>query len=452
MADVRECDVAVVGAGLAGLVAARALVAAGASAVVVEARERVGGRLLNADLGDGQVVELGGQWVGPTQDRVLALARELGVGTHPTHTAGANLLADDGEPRRYTGAIPRVGPAIVADFAQLQLRLERLARRVDAEAPWRTPDAHRLDAGSLESWLRGAALTRRAPRLVGLAARTIWGAEPRDLSLLHALFYVRSAGGFSPLVETEGGAQQDRVEGGSQVLALRLAGALGDERVRLGAPVRRIAHDPGGVTVHAGDGELRARRAIVAVPPNLAGRIAYDPPLPALRDELTQRATQGALRKCMAVYDEPFWREDGLSGEALSASGPATLTFDNSPPSGRPGVLLGFVGGPEERTLGRLRPEERRGAVLAGLARLFGPRALEPRAFLEHSWSEEEWSRGGPTCYMPPGAWTACGPALRAPLGPLHWAGTETATRWCGFMDGAVRSGERAAAEALAAL
>jgi monoamine oxidase len=199
-------------------------------------------------------------------------------------------------------------------------------------------------------------------------------------------------------------------------------------------------------------GDVRARRVVLAMPPVLTARIAYSPALPGFRDQLTQRMIQGAVWKVMAVYPEPFWRAEGLSGQALSDTGPVALTFDNSPPDGSPGVLLGFLEAEEARQAGLLDPAERRRRVLDAFGRLFGPRARTPERYIERSWAEEEWTRGCYGCYLPTGGWTGFGKALRAPVGPLHWAGAETATVWSGYMDGAVRSGERAAAEALAAL
>ncbi len=476
MAESVETDVAIVGAGLAGLVAARRIAAAGLRPFVVEARDRVGGRMLNEEIGDGKVVEVGGQWIGPTQERLAALAAELGVGTFPTYDRGRHLIEIAGRRTSYTGALTdaRVGlvrdlaraisPVGLADLEQARARLDRMAREVPLEEPWMAPRAAEWDSQTFATWVRRNTRTEAARNLFELATEAVWAAEPGDVSLLHVLFYTRSGSGFNSLVGTGGGAQQDRFHGGSQRLALLMAEQLGAERIRLGAPVRMIEHGENGVTIHAFDfghpegyksqGELvvRARRAVVAIPPTLAGRIAYDPPLPARRDQLTQRMPQGTVIKTMAIYECPFWREEGLSGQATSDANPARVVFDNSPPDGSPGVLLGFLEGRLARQWGARPAAERRAAILAGHARLFGARAARPERFVERVWAEEEWTRGCYGCLMTTGGWTEYGRALRAPIGPLHWAGAETATVWNGYMDGAVQSGERAAAEALAAL
>jgi monoamine oxidase len=218
-------------------------------------------------------------------------------------------------------------------------------------------------------------------------------------------------------------------------------------RVVLEAPVRRISQDRSGITVQSDAGSWRARRAIVAIPPALASRIEYDPPLPALRDGLTQRIPQGSVIKYEAVYPTPFWRAAGLNGISYSDQPPVHFTFDNSPPTGTPGVLLGFVAGEDARRLGNAPPAARRRAVLGSFARLFGARAAHPRVLIEKNWSTEEWTRGCYAGYMPPGVWSDFGGALREPVGRLHWAGTETSEVFVGYMDGAVRSGERAASE-----
>jgi monoamine oxidase len=448
----REVDLVVVGAGLAGLTAASEAVAAGASVLVLEARDRVGGRVLNEDIGGGHVVEVGGEWIGPTQDRLAAVARELGVDTFPTWSHGENVIEYAGGLRRYAGTIPRINPLVLLEVERAQRRLNRLARTVPLEAPWEAPRAAKLDGQTAATWMRRNLVSKPARMLLELGIEAVWGAQPEDISLLHILFYIHSAGSLERLFDTEGGAQQDRFVGGSQLVPIRMAERLGGERLSLESPVRTIRQADDGVTVEADGAAVRARRAVVAVAPALAGRIAYDPPLPGFRDQLTQRMPLGTVAKCMAIYDEPFWRPEGLSGQGASDSGPVTLTFDNSPPGGSPGVLLGFLEGRRARELGRLPAAERRTAVVDCFARLFGPRAGRPDAYVERLWAEEEWTRGCYGCHMPTGAWTGYGPALREPIGRLHWAGAEYATVWNGYMDGAVRSGEKAAKEALARL
>jgi monoamine oxidase len=445
----RETDVVVVGAGLAGLAAARKLRAEGIDCLVLEARDRVGGRTLNHSIGDGKIVEVGGQWVGPTQTRVLELMRELGLESFPTYQRGEHVIEYQGELDRYTGTIPKLSKRLLADFGQAQWKLDRMARKVPADAPWTAAKAKEWDSQTLWSWMRRNVFTQGARDALALGVEAVWAAQPEDLSLLHVLFYISSAGGLDALWDTEGGAQDARVVGGSQLISIRMAEELG-ERVVLEAPVRRIAHEPDRVTVQADGFEVEARRVIVAMPPTLTCRIAYDPPMPAMRDQLTQRIPQGAVIKCMAVYDRPFWRERGLTGQATSTDGPVKLTFDNSPPDGTPGVLLGFLEGNQARELGAWSPDRRRAAVLECFVRLFGREAESPVDYVDKSWADEEWTRGCYGCYMPTGAWTVYGPHLRAPIGPIHWAGAETATVWSGYMDGAVRSGD-SAAEAVAA-
>jgi monoamine oxidase len=446
-----EADVAVVGAGLAGLTAARELDRAGRSVVVLEARDRVGGRTLNQPIGEGQIVEMGGQWTGPTQDRVQALAAELGVETFPTYNDGDTLAFIAGKRYRYSGELPRMNPLALGDFVQSVLRFDRLAKRVPVERPWAAPHAERLDGTTLDSWLRHVCKTKRARAILGAYLGGLLSEETPSHSLLHALFYVHSATDFETISAIEGGAQQDRFVGGSQLISIRLAESL-REPVRLDSPVHGITQNGEGVTVISDQIRVNAARAIVSVPPALAARIAYEPGLPPAREQLLQRLAQGTIIKAGAIYDEPFWRAEGLKGFAFDTEGTVLAAFDNSPPDGSPGALVCYIKGDASRRLRTLRPGERRAEILSGLERFFGPRASNPEAYHELDWSAEPWTRGCFSAHFGPGVWTRYGPALREPCARIHWAGAETAAVWNGYMEGAVRSGERAAAEVLEAL
>jgi monoamine oxidase len=457
----RRADVIVVGAGLSGLTAARHVVAAGRSALVLEARDRVGGRTLNHALGHGKVVEVGGQWVGPTQDHVAALARQLAIGTFKTYNKGNYLFYENGKLTPYspTGPFGAIPPDITADLqlAKVLAQLDSMAKTVPLEAPWTAARADEWDAQTFETWKLANTLGSGASNLLDLGIESVFACEPRDISLLWVLFYIHSAGNerqvgtFERLINTAGGAQDSRFIGGSQQISIRAARALG-RRVLLSQPVRRITQGRSGVSVHTDALTVQGRAVIVTGPPSLTAQIRYEPVLPAARAQLLQRFPQGTSIKIEAVYPRPFWRDHGLAGQVTSDSGPIRLTFDNSPPDGSPGVLLGFVEGRAARRFSTLSAAQRRSEALACFVRYFGSQAAHPTGYIEMNWAEEPWTRGCYGGFTAPGVLTDYGQAIRAPIGRIHWAGAETSDYWNGYMDGAVRSGERAAAEALAGM
>jgi monoamine oxidase len=412
--------------------------------VVLEARDRVGGKMHTVDL-DGCAVDLGAHWVGPTQRRLLALAHELGVEVEKQYLDGRHAITLGDERHTYTGNLPLVKPLGSAESGLAIARVELRRLFVNAEEPWRSRGSARLDSYTLAHWMRGLR-SRTARGTFTLTARTVFGAEPSELSFLYFLWYAASAGGFMALTDFEGGAQDSHFRGGSQQICEAIAGELGDA-VMLESPAAEIRHDDKGVSIKVGRRRIRAARAIVAVSPAVAGRIEFEPALPVAREALGQRMPMGAYMKGIGVYDHAWWRDQGLSGLAFADTGPVQMTVDVSPPGGTPGVLAGFVTGAPARQVAGLVGEERRRAVLDAMARMLGPEAASPRAYRDFNWLEERWSRGGPVGIMGPGTLTGLGRVLREPVGRVHWAGTDTATEWNGYMDGAIQAGERAAAE-----
>lgn len=456
-ARVRRYDVVVVGAGLSGLAAARTLRARGKSVLVVEARDRVGGRTLNHSVGGGKVVEVGGQWVGPTQDHLLALAKELGIKTFPTYNTGKNVYLAEGLRLPYTGAVPP-SPTALPDVARAFVDLDSLAKTIPREAPWKAPRATEFDGQTFETY-KGAHTTTPAGRfLLDLAIESVWAAEPRDVSLLHVLFYIACAGNektpgtLERLVGVVDGAQERRFVGGSQRISLEMARRLGKDRIALGHPVRRIEQHRGFARVIADGLTVEGRQVVVTAPPALTALIDYSPPLPVARAQLTQRFPQGSAIKVQAVYDRPFWRDKGLTGQITTDGAPVRITFDNSPPDGKPGVMLGFIEGQAARVYGAKSAAARKAAVLRQFQDFFGAPGGSPKQYFEMNWGAEQWTRGCYVGYTPPGVLLDYGEAIRRPVGRIHWAGAEMATLWNGYMDGAVRSGQAVAAEVLAAL
>ena len=443
-----NADVVVVGAGFAGLSAARDLVRLGHDVVVLEGRDRVGGRSSTTTIA-GTPVDLGGTFVGPTQDAVIALAKELGCESVRTYSRGKNLIRWRGKVRAYRSTIPKLSLIELFDVSRIQWRFDRVSRRVPVQEPWTSPIADILDSKTLEQWLRYVHAGASTRNLMAIVARVTWGCEPEDVSMLHAVRYVKAAGGLGRMLDVEGGAQQDRFPDGTQQIALRMAEDLG-ERVVLNAVVRSIErHVDGTLAVGSDRGDVAAKAVIVAVPPAHRAGITFDPALPPEYEKLTEHWPQGNLSKAYAAYDTPFWREDGCSGEALSDEGPVFITFDVSPSDSGPGILLGFT---DARTFDPLPVEQRRERALEGFATLFGDAARHPIDYLDHCWGAEEFAPGGPTAAVPPGSWTMYGPWLHKPVDGIFWAGTETADQWTGFLDGAVRSGKRAADEVHRAL
>jgi monoamine oxidase len=445
-----DVDFVVVGAGLAGLRAASDLAAGGASVAVFEARERVGGRTLTVHhpvAGGGRLaLDLGAQWVGPAQTEALGLAAELGLTVIPTPMDGDITWFYEGELHRGGDELPPASPAVLEDLVRYKQSLWSMARTLPDGAPYRAAEAPAWDTASLADWLGRTLRTRAGAELAETLLVADLAVSPREVSLLGLLADLRSTGGRENLES----AEAMRLAEGTQQLSIGLARPL-RERIHLGEPVREITQEAGHVTVAPAGRRVSARAVAVCLPPVLAAELRYDPELPTPSARLLASLPMASSVKVHAVYDTPFWRDDGRSGTAVSAGHPVSITYDNSPPGGGPGVLTGLVVADQARRLHRLDEPAREREILASLGALFGDRAAGPAGLVVQDWAGEPWSRGCYAAYFGPGVWTGPGRAARRPCGRIHFACTDTAREWTGYMEGALREGRRVAAEMLAA-
>jgi putrescine oxidase len=444
-----ETEIAVVGAGIAGLSAASTLAGVEVDVVVLEARDRVGGRVWNVEIG-GEANELGGQWVAPYQSALHALLEELEIELFPSFREGEHVYIDpSGRPHRYQGHDAPLGATSERAYAEADGKLDALAKELDPEAPWAHPDADELDAITYEAWLRREVADEMARDLLRSWLAGGFLAKPaHTFSLLQGLWMISGAGGTYELFEPDQ-CLAYRVVGGSQLIPIRLAERLG-ERVVLGAPAREIRWSDGGVEVDAGSVTVRARAVIVAVPPNLVSAIRFRPALPAWRLRMEQALSQGSIIKVLAVYERPFWREEGLSGQGFAPYELVRELYDNSPPSGTVGVVTTFLAGENAEQAERMSADARREAVLEGIAKYIGAHGRKPVDFIETVWSAQEWTRGAYGTSYGPGGLTRFAADLRRSIGPIHWACTDIAGLGHIHMEGATRSGQQAAKACLA--
>jgi monoamine oxidase len=447
MADVDYC---VVGAGFAGLTAALRLKQAGRSVALLEARSRVGGRTYTEVLSDGSWIDRGGAWIGPGQDRIYALMSEFEVPAYKQYIAGESMMIVDGKQHRYAGAIPwTMSPWATMNLGVGLIKVRQMCRSIPLQAPWQARKAADWDQISLAAWLDKNLLSQQARSMLDMALAGPSTSAASEVSLLWVLYQMASGGGPDFVVSSKDGAQDSRPVGGMGAIYRPMAAELGDA-LQLSQPVRNIAQDADGVTVHSDDLTVRARRVIVAIPLAIASQIGYEPMLPIDRFLLHQRMPSGAIVKTSVIYHEPFWRADGLSGQTALPGSVATLTIDACTETGTPGVMCVITEGPAARRMGQLAEADRKAAVVRELVDRFGDKARSPIGYHEQDWSVERYSGGGMISHAPTGVLTEFGGALREPCRRIHWAGTESSAVMCGWVDGAIRSGERAAKEVLA--
>ncbi|XP_016091519.1 probable flavin-containing monoamine oxidase A [Sinocyclocheilus grahami] len=456
-----QFDVVVVGAGLSGLSAARRLQKRNPqlSVMVLEARDRVGGRTVSKDLPAANGVDqwdMGGQWVSSSQTHVMELIRELGLEVFPQYTEGKKVHHVGGphaKIKMYTTSMPSYSPLTLLDFTQILRRIDHLTQTISVEDPMSCPNAELFDGMTLHTFMEKHIWTTQVKEELALCSRIVFGLEPSQVSFLFFLMYSAAAGGTLRLLETTPGSGQEfRVKGGTQQLSEKLVEQIGKEGVRLGAAVTTICQNSENIKVTTSAGTITCKAVIVACPSHLAAQIRYEPALPAERQRLTQCLPVGHMTKFIITYPTAFWKEKGFSGEIVarpSEDCPLSVTFDATSPRGNP-ALVGFITGVQARDWCDRKMEERRDGVISSLVKYLGPEASTYIHYEEKDWAKEEWSGGCPVNVMTPGMLTYYHPSLRKPFGRIHWAGTETATQWCGYIDGAIQAGQRTAMEVLA--
>ena len=471
-----ERDVVIIGAGATGLTAATRLKAAGLSVAVIEARDRVGGRLLTDHI-DGQLYEVGGQWVSPDQTALIQTLADLGLDTYERYREGESVyVGADGEAKRFTGDIFPGSPHTEAEIERLIGILDQLVAETDPAAPWEHPRAAEFDRISFELWLEQQSDDDEARKNIALFIAGAMLTKPaHSFSLLQALLMAASAGSFSHLVDADF-ILDKRVLGGLQQVPLKLAETLGDD-VLLGRAVTTLEWSDAGVRVHATDAApasstdpsspdpeagadpanpadvlvVDARFAVVAVPPNLYTRIRYEPALPRLRQQQFQHQSLGLVIKVHATYATPFWRDAGLSGTAFSPYQLVHEAYDNSNAGETQGTLVGFVSDEKADAVLELAPEERKRLILESLAAYYGPQALEPTVYYESDWASEEWTGGAYATSFDLGGLTRYGAMQLEPIGPIRFGSSDLAAEGYQHVDGAIRVGWRLADEIVAA-
>lgn len=444
-------DCIIIGAGYAGLSAAKHLKDAGRNVLLLEARNRVGGRVITQTYDDGLYLDMGGSFLGRDQPRMYQFVKEFGVETFNLHTSGRVVFHYRGRHASYKGLIPPLSILALLDAQYFIKRFQKLADTVNMNEPWKTANAIELDNITLREWLQRHCWTKSARDSLTVAAELIWGARTSEFSVLHALYYCKAGVNLTTLCTNKDGAQDQLIRGGAQTIANKIHEQLGDV-VHLGEPVEKVDQSKGTdgtVTVSTSKASYTSRHVIFATPPQQVLRVTFDPPLPHQRRTLLQHTTPGSYWKFFACYDKPFWRDSGFSGEVTCPDGLVSLAFDISPVNATHGVIMAFVVGHNARTLSIRNREERKEAVLSTFVEFFGNNAKTPFRFVEHTMMDEDYIGGCPVSNPAPGMWTTLGEWLRKPFGRVHWAGTETSNVWNGYMEGAVNSGQCAAQEIL---
>ncbi len=445
-------DCVIIGAGLAGLTAARELVAKGRSVTVLEARDRVGGRIENAELSGGEIVELGGQWISSSHQRMLELCQHYGLELiEPQDGAVAVRLGGKvSQVPSQSELESSLNPFELADLGEGLARFRRLADRIVKDQVWAQANEPWLSR-PMNRWISTNLRTPGGQRAFGSVFEHSFAIKPSDLTLLEALHRANSGADMESLIAVNGGLKQQRVIGGAWRLCQEIAAELGD-LIHFDEVVDQITQGPDSVTVRTRSGAVHTARALInTLPPKLAVEVDHQPPLESWRDELADRVPAGDVIKAFLVYPQAWWREQGRSGQMGSDTGPVRVSFDTSIEGGR-GVLMGFFQGAQASGYAKHSVSLRERAFADAVAVAFDDAAEQPVEYLDRDWAAEEFTGGCHGAHFAPGIWTVSGPALASRNGLEFFAGAEYSSRFNGYMEGAALSGEQVARDVNRAL
>ncbi|WP_436863510.1 flavin monoamine oxidase family protein [Acinetobacter haemolyticus] len=435
-------DVVIIGAGLAGLKAATELTKNGKEVLVLEARDRVGGRSMAGEI-CGKTIDLGGQWVGPEQKILLAQAKELGVETYPQYTQGKSLLSRNYSLTSYKSDIPKLPILTLIELLLINFKWNRDMRHLNNKS---TKYIKKLDSITVENWIERKVKTDAARDFIRTITRAFFCCESTEISYLFFLDLLKKGHGFFTMIGVKGGAQQDKFLGGAWKISKLIAEELTDN-ILLNSPVVSIEQNDLNVQVFTENKGFVAKNVIVTTPPPLTLSINFQPPLPHKKFHLLNQMKMGSVIKVHFAFKDPFWRRQGLNGSVASTDHHLSIVFDQTPNDESIGILVGLIEGNHAIELSRLDKESRKKKIIDDLIYYFGNSAANPIEYIEQDWIKEKWSQGGYAAYMPPNVMSSCGEDISIPTGLIHWAGTETATEWMGYLDGALQSGIRAAQE-----
>ncbi|KAG9485617.1 hypothetical protein GDO78_008614 [Eleutherodactylus coqui] len=426
-------DVIVIGGGISGLTAAKLLVESGLNVVVLEARDRVGGRTHTIRNKEVQYVDVGGAYVGPTQNRILRVAKELGIQTYKVNVSQRVIHHVRGKTSAFHGAFPPAwNPLVILDYNHLWRTIDEWGREIPVDAPWKAPHADEWDKMTMKEFIDKVCWTKAAKRFAQLFVNVNVTSETQHVSVLWFLWYTKLCGGTQRMFSVENGGQERKFVGGAGQISEKLCELLKDQ-VKLQRPVVRLDQTGENAIVETLNHEVyHSKFVISAIPPVLTTKIHFNPELPSLRNQLIHRLPMGSVIKCMVYYKEAFWRKMGCCGCMMieDENTPIGFTLDDTKPDGSVPAIIGKI------------------KICEYYAKVMGTEeALHPVHYEEKDWCKEQYSGGCYTAYFPPGIMTQFGSVIRKPVGRLYFAGTETATVWSGYMEGAIEAGERAARE-----